>query len=752
MATIRDRYVLEIDTKRAESSLFNIRNSLKVVAGAFAAAGAARFATSIVNATTSMEGFRTVLTTYLGSQQKANAELDRLRKLANQLPQDLSDVTQAFTVFTRAGIDTSTKSIRALSNIATANSKSLAQLSEAFADAVTGEFERLKEFGIKVSRENGQVVARIGEDIVAVGDTAAELTRKLVDLGNTKFGAAAAANAGTLSQALSNLRGAAFEAQTVIGENLKAGFIELATSLTEVLNNSGPVLEFIGTLAGGLASAAASAVKLLADNFYILAAAIAAVGITGFVAGVKTTEKSLTNTAIAASYVSGETLKLGSRFGRIAKAAGAFALAVPVIALLGKVIGGLVAALNPVTAAIAVVTGLIVIFKDRTFELAGVTTSVSEIASAAFHAIADVISSIVVPAFEMLKNVFAGLADIVANVMGFVFDTMKTVLNAAWGLWYELIYRGIIGNIIKLPTIFVDVFKAVINSIKEFVLAAGGIFGELWDYVFSLGEDKIENTFSGLGSKISDEFKNIDINIPDLQGAVTTDYIGESIKKIVLARREEVKVVKELAAAEEKRNIQQTIRDAEREAAEAAAKVAEAAKAEAASKTFAAGWKKAFEEFKKSANDAASFASRMFNKSVQGMEDAIVGFAKTGKFEWKEFVLSIQEEMLRANIKQVIANTLSQGGNLNDVIKQFGSISGGAINIPQSALNTFGQLNQLGQQSGFGITAPLQPQTTQVTYNIDAVDAMSFKSLVARDPEFIHAVAEAGARMSPRRV
>jgi len=134
------------------------------------------------------------------------------------------------------------------------------------------------------------------------------------------------------------------------------------------------------------------------------------------------------------------------------------------------------------------------------------------------------------------------------------------------------------------------------------------------------------------------------------------------------------------------------------------------------------------------------------------MEDAIVGFAKTGKFEWKEFVLSIQEEMLRANIKQVIANTLSQGGNLNDVIKQFGSISGGAINIPQSALNTFGQLNQLGQQSGFGITAPLQPQTTQVTYNIDAVDAMSFKSLVARDPEFIHAVAEAGARMSPRRV
>jgi hypothetical protein len=34
---------------------------------------------------------------------------------------------------------------------------------------------------------------------------------------------------------------------------------------------------------------------------------------------------------------------------------------------------------------------------------------------------------------------------------------------------------------------------------------------------------------------------------------------------------------------------------------------------------------------------------------------------------------------------------------------------------------------------------------TQVTYNINAVDAASFRSLLARDPSFVHAVVQRGA-------
>jgi phage-related minor tail protein len=40
---------------------------------------------------------------------------------------------------------------------------------------------------------------------------------------------------------------------------------------------------------------------------------------------------------------------------------------------------------------------------------------------------------------------------------------------------------------------------------------------------------------------------------------------------------------------------------------------------------------------------------------------------------------------------------------------------------------------------------------TNVTYSIQAVDASSFRTLVARDPEFIHNVAEQGRRQLPIR-
>jgi hypothetical protein len=47
--------------------------------------------------------------------------------------------------------------------------------------------------------------------------------------------------------------------------------------------------------------------------------------------------------------------------------------------------------------------------------------------------------------------------------------------------------------------------------------------------------------------------------------------------------------------------------------------------------------------------------------------------------------------------------------------------------------------------------APPQILTTNVNYNIQAVDASSFRSLVARDPEFIFNVTEQGRRQLPSR-
>ena len=102
-----------------------VTTALRAAGAALVAFGTSRAIGGIVGATTAMEGFRTQLTTYLGSQELANAEIDRLSKLARSLPQDVNQLTEAFVIFQRFGLDTSNESMKAFSNIAAANSKSI---------------------------------------------------------------------------------------------------------------------------------------------------------------------------------------------------------------------------------------------------------------------------------------------------------------------------------------------------------------------------------------------------------------------------------------------------------------------------------------------------------------------------------------------------------------------------------------------------------------------------------------------------
>lgn len=239
--------------RTSATSLRGMERAAGAVNGALRAAGAALLAFGtqraiggIVDATLQMEQFRTQLTTYLGDQRLANAEIERLSDLAKSLPQDVNELTAAFVIFQRTGVDTSTESMRAFANIAASNGKAVTQFAEAVADAVTGEFERLKEFGIKVTRENGQLVGRIGDQQVAVAQTSAELVDQLRALGEEggRFGSV---TVGPLTQALSNLRGAVFEATTALGESgFAMALSDVATRITDVLENNKPLVREIG--------------------------------------------------------------------------------------------------------------------------------------------------------------------------------------------------------------------------------------------------------------------------------------------------------------------------------------------------------------------------------------------------------------------------------------------------------------------------------------------------------------------------
>jgi hypothetical protein len=169
------------------------------------------------------------------------------------------------------------------------------------------------------------------------------------------------------------------------------------------------------------------------------------------------------------------------------------------------------------------------------------------------------------------------------------------------------------------------------------------------------------------------------------------------------------------------------------------------------SRMFSTGWKKAFEEYEDNATNASKSAQRIFEKSTKGMEDAIVGFAKTGKFEWKGFVNSILEELLRSQVQQLIAKTfggLGLGGGNSGGGGLFGGFFATGGMIPPGR---FGVVGENGPELVSG-PANVTPDLGggNVTYNINAVDAMSFKQMVAQDPSFLFAVTEQGRRTLPQ--
>lgn len=242
---------------RLEQNSSRVAGALRLATGAAVAFATGSLASSVMDQYTQYERLNTQLATYLGSQEAATAEMARLKELANALPQDLADISEAFVILQRTGQDTSSATITALSNIATANNKDFAQLAEATADALTGEFERLKEFGVKVSKENDQFVVDMGNGNTKIVNSAAEVVAAVTAMGEEggRFADAAANNAGTASQAFSNLKGAVFESSIAFGDAAKGGIIELTTAITDFIRDNQDLIASIGQLIGeGLAA------------------------------------------------------------------------------------------------------------------------------------------------------------------------------------------------------------------------------------------------------------------------------------------------------------------------------------------------------------------------------------------------------------------------------------------------------------------------------------------------------------------
>lgn len=101
--------------------------------------------------------YEAVLRNTLQSQEKAAAAMKMLQRLAADTPGSLQEWTEAYIKLVNRGIKPTTAELTNIGDLAASQGKSVDQLIEAILDAMTGENKRLKEFGIKASK-NGNTV------------------------------------------------------------------------------------------------------------------------------------------------------------------------------------------------------------------------------------------------------------------------------------------------------------------------------------------------------------------------------------------------------------------------------------------------------------------------------------------------------------------------------------------------------------------------------------------------------------------
>jgi lambda family phage tail tape measure protein len=176
------------------------------------------------------------------------------------------------------------------------------------------------------------------------------------------------------------------------------------------------------------------------------------------------------------------------------------------------------------------------------------------------------------------------------------------------------------------------------------------------------------------------------------------------------------------------------------------------------SEDFSSGWQSAYYQFVEDTKNSSAQGRQLFTTATRSMEDSIVNFAKTGKFEFKSLVSTIVEELIRSQIRQLFASTFSPnlfggggGGSLFPALLGLPGYANGGM-IPTNAPVIVGErgpeiLTGAGGRSVIPNSA--LGGSTNITYNINAVDASSFRSLVASDPEFMFAVTEQGRRRLP---
>ena len=203
-----------------------------IVAGAFAIGSVVSFGQGIIAATSEFQKFEAVLSNTLGSSSAAQLALSQIQQFAATTPFQINELTGAFVKLANQGFTPNITQMRLLGDLASSTGKSFDQLAEAILDAQTGEFERLKEFGVRAAVAGDQVTFTFKGIKTQVDNTSEAIRGYVLSLG------AAEGVSGSMEKISGTLGGRI--------SNVKDSFTQLQTTIGSI--NSGVLFAFVGYL------------------------------------------------------------------------------------------------------------------------------------------------------------------------------------------------------------------------------------------------------------------------------------------------------------------------------------------------------------------------------------------------------------------------------------------------------------------------------------------------------------------------
>jgi lambda family phage tail tape measure protein len=184
------------------------------------------------------------------------------------------------------------------------------------------------------------------------------------------------------------------------------------------------------------------------------------------------------------------------------------------------------------------------------------------------------------------------------------------------------------------------------------------------------------------------------------------------------------------------------------------------------SRSWSAGWMEAFNSYVDSATNAATQARDIFSAVTSNMNSALDNFVMTGKFKFKDFAISIIQDLLKIQLRAAAVAMFSSmsgsGGILGTIGALFGGgrANGGAVNAGMAYMvGERGPELFMPKSSGSimsnaglaGMAASPAPVTNNYVYNISAVDAKSVSQLFYENRQTLFGTVEAAKKEMPFR-